>query len=110
MSPRPRSPGRGGPSPRSRWTVPCWVPAETRIRFEPFSVGTSTVPPRSASGTEIGTVTSRLPSSSCLNTGEAATRVVTKRSPGGPPLGPASPRPASLIRVPSLTPAGMLTL
>ena len=26
MSPRPLPPSRGGPSPRRRWTVPCWVP------------------------------------------------------------------------------------
>src|SRR3954447_8278249 len=31
------------------------------------------------------------------------------RSPGGPPRMPASPSPASRIRVPSSTPAGMLT-
>ena len=50
----------GGPSPRRRWTVPCWVPAGTRIRFVPLSVGTSTVAPVIASTIVIGTSTSRL--------------------------------------------------
>ncbi len=53
------------------------VPGATLIFFVPSRVGTSIVPPRSASGIVIGTVTSRLPSSSRLKTGEAATRVVT---------------------------------
>ena len=30
MSPRPRAPSAGGPSPRRRWTVPCLVPPGTR--------------------------------------------------------------------------------
>ena len=77
MSPRPRPPGFGGPSPRSRCTVPCWVPAGTRIRFVPFSVGTSTVAPWIASATVIGTVTSRLPSSRWRKTGDGVTRVTT---------------------------------
>ena len=101
---------RGGPSPRRRWIVPCWVPGWTLIRLVPESVGTSTVPPRSASATVIGTSTSRLPSSSRLKTGEGATWMVTKRSPAGAPRAPASPLPATRIRVPSLTPAGMFTL
>ena len=82
----------------------------TLIFFVSSRVGASIVAPRSASATVIGTVTSRLPSSSRLKTGEEATLVVTKRSPGGPPRGPASPLPASRIRVPFLTPAGMFTL
>ena len=77
MSPRPAPFGFGGPSPRSLWIVPCLVPGATLIFFVPFRVGTSIVPPRSASGIEIGTVTSRLPSSSRSKTGEEATRVVT---------------------------------
>ena len=109
MSPRPRPPGRGGPSPRSRCTVPCSVPAGIRIRFVPFRVGTSTVAPRIASAIVIGTVTSRLPSERCLKTGDGVTRVVTENQPGEPARGPASPLPASRIRVPSWTPGGMLT-
>ena len=38
-----------------------------------------------------------------------ATRTRTYRSPGCPPAGPGSPRPASLIRAPSFTPAGIFT-
>src|SRR3954462_8415400 len=105
MSPRPLPPSFGGPSPRSRWTEPCWVPAGTRILFEPFSVGTSTVAPRIASGIVIGTSTSRF-SPLRLKIGESDTRVTTERSPGGPPRRPASPFPASRTRLPSFTPAG----
>src|SRR3982750_43699 len=92
MAPRPRPPKRGGPSPRSRCTDPCCVPAGTRIRFEPFSVGTSTVAPRIASGIVIGTSTSRF-SPLRRKTGESDPRVITYRSPGGPPRRPASPPP-----------------
>ena len=76
MSPLPPF-GLGAPSPRRRWTVPCLVPAGTLILFVPFRVGTSIVAPRSASGIVIGTVTSRLPPSRRLKTGEGATRVIT---------------------------------
>ena len=72
-----RPPGFGGPSPRSRCTVPCWVPAGTRIRFVPCSVGTSTVAPWIASATVIGTLTSRLPSSRWRKTGDGVTLVTT---------------------------------
>src|ERR687891_50199 len=41
--------------------------------------------------------------------GEAATRVVTTRSPAGPPARPGSPLPLRRICVPSLTPAGIFT-
>src|SRR3954447_19832077 len=61
-----------------------------RIRFEPFSVGTSIVPPWRASVIVIGTVTSRLPSSACLKTGDGATRVVPHRAPARAPGGPAA--------------------
>ena len=44
------------------------------------------------------------------NTSSRATFTRTYRSPGWPPAGPGSPRPASLIRAPSLTPAGIFTL
>src|ERR1700757_4369718 len=108
MSPRPLPPGLGGPSPRSRWTVPCLVPGWTRNRFDPFSVGTSTIGPRTASGIVSGTSTSRLFSPTVLNTGDSCTRVITYRSPGSPPRSPASPLPARRIRLPSWTPAGML--
>src|SRR6516164_1361053 len=108
MSPLVLPPGFGGPSPRRRWTVPCLVPAGTRRRFDPFRVGTSTIAPRTASGIVSGTSTSRL-SPTVLNTGDSCTRVITYRSPGSPPRSPASPLPARRIRLPSWTPAGMLT-
>ena len=81
---------------------PVRVPGATRIRFVPRRVGTSMLAPPIASARVIGTSTSRLPSARRLKTGEGATRVVTKRSPAGPPSGPSSPLPASRIRVPSL--------
>src|SRR3954454_23081962 len=108
MSPRPLPLSLGGPSPRRRWTVPCCVPAGTRMRLEPpDSVGTSTVAPRMASGIVIGTSTSRL-SPLRRNTGESETRVTTYRSPAGPLRRPVSPLPARRTRLPSFTPAGML--
>src|SRR3984893_15426229 len=112
MSPRPLPLSLGGPSPRSRWTVPCLVLAGTRRRFEPWSVGTSITAPRIASGVVSGNSTPRF-SPARLNTGDSATRVITYRSPGGPASPPTrmpgSPFPASLIRLPSRTPAGTLT-
>ena len=44
-----------------------------------------------------------------LNSGDGLTRVTTYRSPGGPPLRPGSPFPASRMRLPSRTPAGIET-
>ena len=52
-------------------------PRRDPILFVPFRVGTSIVAPWIASAIVIGTVTSRLPSSSRLKTGEGATRVTT---------------------------------
>src|SRR3954462_10553109 len=109
MSPRDLAPAvDGGPSPRSRFTVPWRVPPGTRSFLVPLSVGTSTSAPRSASATVIGTSTSKL-SPLRRNTGESLTCVTTYRSPGGPPRSPASPLPGRRIREPSLTPAGMFT-
>ena len=104
----PLPPGTAGPSPRSRCTVPCFVPGGTRSFFVPCSVGTSTSAPPSASATVIGTSTSKL-SPLRRKTGESLTFVITNRSPAGPPRRPASPLPASRIREPSFTPAGMFT-
>jgi hypothetical protein len=56
----------------------------------------------------IGTSTSKC-SPLRWNTGDSSTCVITNRSPAWPPRSPASPLPASRIREPSLTPAGMLT-
>src|SRR5436190_17004694 len=110
MSPcEPRPPESfGGPSPRRRWTVPLLVPGGTRSFLRPLSVGTSTSAPRMASGIVSGTSTSRL-STRRWKAGDAPTGVTTYRSPGGPPLRPASPLPARRTREPSLTPAGMFT-
>src|SRR3954452_144576 len=108
MSPRRLPPSTGGPSPRSRWTVPCLVPGGTRSRLVPCRVGTSTSAPPIASATVIGTSTSTL-SPLRPNTADASTWQITNRSPDGPPRSPASPLPASRIREPSLTPGGMLT-
>src|SRR3954452_17849154 len=112
MSPRPWDPrppaSFGGPSPRRRWMVPLLVPGATRSFLRPLSVGTSTSAPRIASGIVSGTSTSRL-SPLRRKIGESVTWVITYRSPAGPPLRPASPLPASRTRLPSLTPAGMLT-
>src|SRR4051812_762610 len=109
MSPRALPPeSLGGPSPRRRWTVPLFVPGATRSFLRPLSVGTSTSAPRIASGIVSGTSTSRL-SPLRRKIGESVTWVITYRSPAGPPLRPASPLPASRTRLPSLTPAGMLT-
>src|SRR4051794_19510754 len=110
MSPRALPPeSLGGPSPRRRWTVPLFVPGATRSFLRPLSVGTSTSAPRIASGIVSGTSTSRL-SPLREKIGEGSTWVTTYRSPGGPPLRPASPLPASRTREPSRTPAGMFTL
>src|SRR5918998_6223154 len=109
MSPRDDPPpGVGGPSPRSRWTVPCLVPPGTRSLLVPYRVGTSTSAPRIASATLIGTSTSKL-SPLRRNTGDSVTWQTTYRSPDGPPRSPASPLPGSRIREPSFTPAGMFT-
>src|SRR3954449_12428641 len=108
MSPRPLPASFGGPSPRGRWTVPCWVPAGTRSFLRPCSVGTSISAPRIASGMVSGTSTSTL-SPLGANTGEGSTRVMTYRSPAGPPRRPGSPLPASRTLEPSLTPGGLVT-
>ena len=84
------------------------MPGATRSFLVPFSVGTSTSAPPSASATVIGTSTSKW-SPLGLNTSDWVTWVTTYRSPAGPPRNPASPLPASRIREPSRTPAGMFT-
>src|SRR3954465_3040074 len=111
MSPRAAReppPSFGGPSPRRRWTVPWCVPAGTRRRLVPRSVGTSTSAPRIASGIVSGTSTSTL-SPLRRNTRLSCTWVTTNRSPDGPPLRPGSPLPASRTREPSRTPRGGVT-
>src|SRR3954471_15041996 len=108
MSPRPLPLSLGGPSPRGRWTEPCWRPGATRIFLRPFSVGTSMSGPRIASTIVTGTSASTL-SPLRLKTRASVTGVIQWRSPGGPPLRPGSPLPASRTRLPSRTPAGIVT-
>ena len=97
-----------GPRRAAAGRCRAWSRRGTRSRFEPFSVGTSITAPWIASGIVSGTSTSRL-SPLRLNTGDSDTRVITYRSPGSAPRSPGSPLPASRIRLPSRTPAGMLT-
>src|SRR5439155_25641016 len=47
-SPRPDCPSRGSPLPRSRSTVPLWVPAGMATRSFPWGVGMVTVVPNAA--------------------------------------------------------------
>src|SRR5437016_1336906 len=98
--------GFGAPLPRSRNVLPDGVPAGTFSVTAPLVVGTFTPAPRAASANVTGTVSVRSdpfrPNSRC-----GATRTTTNRSPGRPPGGPGSPRPARRIRAPSRTPAGI---
>src|SRR5262249_51179614 len=77
---------------------------------EPSSVGTFTRAPSAASAKVIGTFTVRFDFPARPNTGSCATCTTTKRSPGSPPYCPGAPRPATLIRCPPWTPAGVFTL
>src|SRR5262249_44881642 len=72
------------------------------------SVGTFTSPPSAASAKVTGTVIVRL-SPLRPKTGCGSTCTSTYRSPAGPPRSPGVPLPRSLMRCPSLTPAGMRT-
>src|SRR5262252_8030984 len=96
------------PLPRRRNTLPDWVSAGMRILAEPSSVGISISPPSAAAVMLIGISQCRSLASR-VNTGCAFTRHTTYRSPGGPPLTPASPSPDRRMRSPSSTPAGILT-
>ena len=107
-----RSPARplpGTPRPRTRSVRPLAVPAGTLSETVPSRVGTVSVVPRDASAKVIGTVSVRSsplrPNSEC-----SATWTTTNRSPAGPPRRPGAPLPASRMRWPSLTPAGMRTV
>src|SRR2546421_3567720 len=94
-SPLPEPLSFGAPWPRMRSSWPSCEPGFTfSDSRSPYGVGTSTVVPRAASGYVTGTSTTRsLPRRSYSFDG--ATRVTTKRSPGGPPLAPISPLPLS---------------
>jgi hypothetical protein len=97
------------PRPRTRKVRPLAVPAGTRsVTTRPSSVGTWISAPRAASAKVTGTVTVRL-SPLRPKTGCGWTCTVTLRSPAGPPRSPGAPLPASRIRCPSATPAGIRT-
>jgi hypothetical protein len=97
------------PLPRARRVRPLGVPGGTRRVTAPSMVGTRRSVPRTASEIVIGTVSVRS-SPDRPNRSSRRTRTNTYRSPAGPPRSPGSPRPASLIRWPSATPAGKRTL
>src|SRR6266567_3566637 len=98
---------RRTPLPRTMNVRPFGVPGGIRtVTGAPRCDGTLTSAPRVSSAKSTGTVTVRFapdrPNSGC---GFTCTR--TYRSPDGPPRSPGAPLPASLIRWPSATPAGM---
>src|SRR5581483_11567879 len=98
---------RRAPLPRTRKVRPFGVPAGMRtLTGTPRGEGTLISEPSVASGNVTGTVTVRL-SDERPNTGCGATCTRTYRSPFGPPRSPGAPLPLSLIRWPSVTPAGI---
>src|ERR1700722_1993040 len=74
----------------------------------PSMVGASILPPSAAVVTGIGILHSRLLPSRLKNGCGLMDRNIY-RSPGSPPRAPASPSLARRMRVPSSTPAGILT-
>src|SRR5215469_1292890 len=101
---------RRTPLPRTRNVRPPGVPAGIRrLTGIPPSDGTLISAPSAASVNVTGTVIVRFvperPKTPC-GCGLTCTR--TYRSPAGPPFSPRAPLPASLIRPPSSTPAGIL--
>ena len=92
-----------------RSSLPSCEPAGTLSWTGPSGVGTSTLAPSAASAYVTGTSITRSSPRRSYSF-EGVTRVTTYRSPAGPPFSPGSPLPFSLIRVPSLTPAGIFTL
>ncbi len=98
------------PRPFTRKTLPDGVPSGIfRVTVAPSRVGTVSLVPRVASAKVTGTTSVRFwPSRP--NTASCSTWTMTNRSPAGPPLRPAPPRPLSRMRWPSETPAGMRTL
>src|SRR6266566_762026 len=86
---------------------PFGVPGGMRtVTGTPWCVGTLISAPSTASGKVTGTVMVRL-SPDRPKIGCGVTWTCTYRSPAGPPRSPGAPLPLSLIRWPSLTPAGM---
>src|SRR5215217_5192043 len=110
----PRSPLRarafGAPAPRTLNCLPSCVPAGNRnFTVPPPGRGSSISAPSAASTKLTGTSTMKS-SPRRLKTECSATCVTTNRSPVAPPLLPALPRPGTRIFIPSLAPAGILTV
>src|SRR3954447_4403371 len=108
-SPWPPPFRRGAPRPLTRSVFPSVAPDGILTRtVVPSGVGSSTCSPIAASANVTGTSMTRS-SPLRVKSGLVVTRVTTKRSPGSPPRGAASPFPFTLMRVPSRTPAGIRT-
>ena len=102
------APSRGSPRPRRRNTEPACVPAGTRMWTRPSSTGTSTSVPSAASTGEIGrSIVSTSPSRP--KNGCGRTRMMTCRSPEGPPRRPGAPSRGTRWVVPPVEPGGMRT-
>src|SRR3989449_913926 len=91
-SPRPPSPTRGRPLPRSRYTVAVCVPGWTLSAASPYGVGTRTSAPSAAWANDSGRSTTRS-SPWRSKRGSSAMSSTAIRSPGGPLRGPGTPWP-----------------
>src|SRR5436309_3493141 len=85
-SPRPAPWNRGSPFPRSRRTVPVWIPAGIRNRLVPSRVGTSTSAPSAAWTKEIGSSYTISSPSRALREAqlELHARIAARRRPATP--------------------------
>ena len=100
---------KGIPLPFNLNCFPLWVPSGILIfALPPSIVGISIVVPRAASAIDIGNSKNKF-SSDLLKSSWEWTLINKYKSPVAPPLLPASPLPANLIRVPSSTPFGIVT-
>ena len=107
-SPSPSPDNFGNPWPRRRRTCPPVVPDGITSTASPEGVGTRIRAPRIASQTLIG-ISQWMLSPLRSKNGCSWTRVLTIRSPRGPPNGPALPSPRTRICEPESTPAGIVT-
>ena len=87
-------------------TWPDWVPAATSRVWSPSRVSSVMLVPSAAAVMGSATVACRS-SPRRTKVGWLATTISTYRSPAGPLPAPTSPSPASWIRVPVSTPAGI---
>ena len=107
-SPRPRPLRTGMPLPRSRNTVPVWVPSGMVYFTRPSMVGISSSAPSTAWVKVMGaSQNTEVPSRRKISWGRTIT--VISRSPLGPPLEPAWPWPRREMVWPLSIPAGMFT-